>query len=153
MLFGERRGWRGTLDGFLLRVMILSDNDCGHSGVTLNIHKTAELYTLTRGTTLYVNYMSIRLFFKNELNFCQPQGFTAQSGKGRNQSGLCAVTWPMSCVACGCIPIRAPSAFERMSQAGMEWPLLPHKTVQNLKAGGRFLHVVCTLVPPLLLPT
>ena len=142
--WGERRGWRGTLDGFPLRVMILFDNDCGHSGVTLNIHKTAELYTLTRGTTSYVNYMSIRLFFKNELNFCQPQGFIAQSGKGCHQRGLCAVTWPMSCVTCGCIPIRAPSAFERISQAGMEWPLLHHKTIQNLKAGGRFLHVVCT---------
>ena len=44
---------------------------------------------LTRGTISYVSYMSIRLFFKNKINFGQPQGFTAQSEKGRHQSGLC----------------------------------------------------------------
>ena len=44
---------------------------------------------LTRGTISYVSYMSIRLFFKNKINFGQPQGFTAQSEKGHHQRGLC----------------------------------------------------------------
>lgn len=114
--------------------------------------KSLNCTLLTGGTTSFVNYMSIRLFFKNKPNFCQPQGFTAQSGKGHHQSGLCAVTRPMACVACGCTPIRAPPAFEKMSQAGMESRCCITK-LQNLKAGGCFLPMVCTLVPPLLLPT
>ena len=40
--------------------------DCGDSCTTLNILKTIELYLLNEGNFCYVNYISRKLFFKDE---------------------------------------------------------------------------------------